>query len=78
MSRASNVYAVFETVNTRQWVGGECVFVCELTPLAGFTVKYEMAAWLRENLRMPEDTKVFRMRDGGEGNPVELEWPIDG
>ncbi|MHC4121526.1 MAG: hypothetical protein ACYSWO_28985 [Planctomycetota bacterium] len=76
MARSSNVYVVFEIHNDPYWAGGEWVESWELTPLAGFTVKYEMEDWLREKNRTSDDTTVYRMRDGGEGEPVELEWPL--
>jgi hypothetical protein len=47
-----------------------------LTPLAGFTVKYEMVDWLKKNDRAPDDTDVYRMRDGGQEKPEEMDWPL--
>jgi len=76
MARASNVYVVFESVNDPYWGGGGWIDSFELVPLAGFTVKHEMMAYLKKNNRTPEDTDVYRMRDGGEGEPVELDWPL--
>jgi hypothetical protein len=78
MARASNVYVVFMSANIPYHANGGWTDNWHLVPLAAFTVKYEMKDWLRENNRTPEDTEVYRMRDGGEGEPVELEWPLYG
>jgi hypothetical protein len=70
------MYVVFERSPVRSWVGGGWVDDWTLTLLAGFTVKHEMVEWLKKNDRTPDDTDVYRMCDGGQEEPEEMDWSL--
>lgn len=52
------------------------VYVVSGRSLACFTVKHELVTWLEAYLRRNEpldELALFRVRDGGEGEPVALD-----
>jgi hypothetical protein len=68
MARSTNIYVVLSEANINLGTTAR--------PLAAFTVKHELASWL-DKRGWDYDWRIYRIPDGGLGEPVRLRCPQD-